>query len=306
MEMIALKKIRTLTLAAPSAKGRPAYISAASGLVRRGGFIYVIADDELDLGVFRKSATPGHLVRLFAGTLPTAAKARKKAKPDFETLAFIPAFDDYPHGALLAAGSGSRPNRTLGALIALDAKGAVRGAPRVVDLACIMTPLADKLDDLNIEGLVAHDGALIAFHRGNVRHRKSAVIHFPLEKVLRALCREDRKAVKPRGVRKLDLGAIGAVPLGFTDASVLPGGDMMFSAVAEDTEDAYADGLCAGAAIGRLSPDGTLRWIRTLDAGHKIEGISARIVGKHIHVVLATDADDITVPAGLFSATLPL
>ena len=114
--MITLTKVRQLDLSAAT-PGRPLYLSAASGLVCLRSFNYVVADDELHLGVFRANSNePGHLVRLFEGELPAGNADRKKQKADFEALALLPTFGNYPDGALLALGSGSRPNRRLGAL----------------------------------------------------------------------------------------------------------------------------------------------------------------------------------------------
>ena len=73
-----LTVVRTLALARASGAGRRAHIAAASGLVSVGGFRYVIADDELHLGVFsRNGRGEGTLVRVRAGTLPTRPKPRK-------------------------------------------------------------------------------------------------------------------------------------------------------------------------------------------------------------------------------------
>ena len=81
--LISLAKVRELDLSAPTSAGRPAHLSAASGLVRAGRFLYVVADDELHLGVFHAAeTTPGHLVRLFPGELPATAAERKARKPD--------------------------------------------------------------------------------------------------------------------------------------------------------------------------------------------------------------------------------
>ena len=52
---LTLSVLRELDLEAPPAPGRAAHISAASGVARRGDFVYVIGDDELGLGVFRLS-----------------------------------------------------------------------------------------------------------------------------------------------------------------------------------------------------------------------------------------------------------
>ena len=49
---LSLQRLRELDLEAPSEPGRPAFVSAASGLVCVGNYLYVVADDELSLGVF--------------------------------------------------------------------------------------------------------------------------------------------------------------------------------------------------------------------------------------------------------------
>ena len=47
-----------------------------------------------------------------------------------------------------------------------------------------------------------------------------------------------------KSVQLLDLGAVDGVPLSLTDGAPLPGGEWLFSAVAEDTSDSVADGAC--------------------------------------------------------------
>src|SRR5215218_10191051 len=98
--MIALTKIRELDLSAAPAAGRPLHLSAASGLACPGSFIYVVADDELHLGVFPAAGNePGHLIRLLDGALAACKMTRKKQNPDLEALTLLPAFGDYPLGA---------------------------------------------------------------------------------------------------------------------------------------------------------------------------------------------------------------
>src|ERR1700741_1416955 len=107
--MITVTKIRDLSLSAPTTAPRFSHLSAASGLVCINSFIYVVADDELHLGVFRHGdSSPGHLIPLLDGVLPEFKPERKKQKPDFEALTLLPSFGNRPHGALLAIGSGSR------------------------------------------------------------------------------------------------------------------------------------------------------------------------------------------------------
>ena len=303
--MITLTQIRTLDLAAAPAAGRPLHLSAASGIACVGSFIYVVADDELHLGVFRSgTGAPGHLIRLFDGELPDKPKARKKQKPDCEALTLLPAYNDYPYGALLALGSGSRPNRRIGALLELDPQGAVRGLPRVLDLSPLLAPLDDALASVNIEGAVVFDDELRLFQRGNKGEGVNAVIRFALSALLEALRTGRPGAIKPTAIDPIDLGKIDGIPFGFTDAAVLPDGGMVFTAVAEDTDNAYDDGACAGAAVGIVDNAGRLRCLHRLDRPHKVEGIDARLDGDIIRLMLVTDADDAGIPAGLYAAAM--
>ncbi len=303
--MITLTKIRELNLSAAASAGRPFHLSAASGLVCLNSFSYVVSDDELHLGVFRtENSKPGHLIRLFDGALPDSKRDRKKQKPDFEALTLLPPFWEYPRGALLVLGSGSRRNRRMGALLGLDAQGAMRGSSHVVDLSPIFAPLDDELQALNIEGAVVSGNELRLFQRGNGRHAENAIIRYELAAVLDALSSEQCGSIKPSAINTLDLGQIDGIPYCFTDAAALPNGDMVFTAIAENTDDAYNDGPCMGAAIGIAGNDGRLRWLRGLDRPYKVEGIDARADGGVIRLLLVTDADDAHIPAGLFSATI--
>ena len=303
--MITLTKIRDLNLSAATTAGRPLHLSAASGLACVKSFIYVVADDELHLGVFRAGdSEPGQLIRLFDGALPDSKSDRKKQKPDLEALTLFPAYGDYPYGALLVLGSGSRRNRRLGALLGLDAQGAVSGSPQVVDLSPMFAPLDDEFPAVNIEGAVVSGDELRLFQRGNKKNAENAVIRFPLSALLDALSSERPGAIKPSGIDPIDLGQIEGVPICFTDAAALPNGDMVFTAVAEDTDDAYNDGPCLGAAIGIAGNDGHLRCLRRLDRPYKLEGVAARDEGDVIRLLLVTDADNADIPAGLFSTTI--
>lgn len=288
--MIVLTKIRELSLSAAASAGRPLHLSAASGLACINSFIYVVSDDELHLGVFRTPGSePGHLIRLFDGALPDSKPDRKKLKPDFEALTLLPAYGEYSHGALLVLGSGSRRNRRTGAVLGLDAQGAVRGSPNVVDLSPVLAPLDDEFHALNIEGAVVSGDELRLFQRGNKRHAENAIIRFQLAAVLDALRSERAGAIKPSAINPFDLGQIDGIPFGFTDAAALPDGSMVFTAIAENTDDPYNDGPCAGATIGIADNNGHLRWLRELDRPHKVEGVDARVDGDVIRLLLVTD-----------------
>lgn len=304
--MITPHDIRDLTVAQASAEGRPAYLSAASGLVCVQSWMYVVADDEHHLGVFQKdSQAPGDLFRLIDGELPSGKKDRKKHKPDFEVLLRLPPLEGCPHGALLAAGSASRENRQRGVIVALERSGARQGSPRKIDLSFIFGSLKGRFDALNIEGALVRGSELLLFQRGNKKNNANAIIRFSLPHFVEALNVAHPTPLEPLSVQTLDLGRINEVPFSFTDAAALPNGDIVFSAVAEDTDDSYNDGKCVGAALGLLDVSGEILWLRPLAHPHKIEGIDVQREDNDLKILMVTDADDIAHPAKLLATTTP-
>lgn len=306
--MIELHPLRQLTFSStPIAAPDP--LSAASGIVVVGRFLYVVADDELHLGVFDLDAPgDGSKLRLFAGELPHAAAARKASKPDLEALLRLPPFGAYPAGALLAFASGSKPNRQTGMLLGLDDAGAITGPPRPVDLSALYSPLQRRFAALNIEGAVVCAQQLVLLQRASGDHPESALIRLALAPLLQALSTADALHLPelPADIRTIDLGRIEGVPLGFTDAAALADGRLVFSAVAESVADTYHDGPCVGAVIGILGTDGQVQAVHAVHPLRKIEGIHARQEGGVLQLLLVSDADDRRSPGGLFSATLAL
>lgn len=310
--MLHLTKLRDLTLVAASDPQRPAYLSAASGLVRAGGHLYVIADDELHLGHFvmddvMNDPGPGELVRIFPGELPDKKRPRKKRKPDLEVLVRLPAFAQYPHGALLALGSGSTRHRYRGVLVPLGSSGEVQGAPCILEASALYERLALEFDELNLEGAWLHGNELRVLQRGNKGNSPNAVIHLDLQPFLAALSTGDElPALQPLAIRTMELGHIDGVPLCFSDASALTDGRWLFTAVAEDTDSAYEDGACAGAAIGMADEQHRLLWVKRVTPDYKIEGIEVIAQGNAAELLLVTDADDVSVPAELLTVTVDL
>ena len=222
--MIEIIRIRELALEQASRAGRLPHLSAASGLICVGPQAYVVADDELHLGLFELGSTgPGRLLQLFPGELPDAAAERKALKPDLETLALLPPMPGFPHGALLALGSGSKKNRRKGVLLALGVGGTLHAAPRLIALDNLYRALEDKVDDLNIEGAFVNGDQLLLLQRGNKKSRLNALITLPLAQLL-PLLRDPAADIKirKRDIVHFDLGKIGDVPLTFTDGAPPP------------------------------------------------------------------------------------
>lgn len=293
--MLNARKIRELNLSTPVHPDRPHYLSAASGLVHAGNWLYVVADDENHIAVFDDHhGTPGRIVRVFDGDLPLEKKARKKVKPDLEALVRIVHPRHAPSGALLLFPSGSKAHRNRGALLPLDPSGALCGNPQEVSFAGVMECL--PFDPPNIEAAFFFDGKLCLLNRGNKKDQPNAMVTFKLEEILESLL-SGTKISCPH-IYKVELGSHEKIPFTLTDASVA-GDEIVFTAAAENTEDSYEDGPTAQAGVGILRPDGTVTKFFTVSPTHKLEGISARNVNGKIHCLLVNDEDDPAIPSSL-------
>ena len=294
---IAFDELRTLSLDPATHPRGHAFLSAASGLVRVRDRFFVVADDEVHLGVFDAVASaPLRLVRLFDGDLPQPAQQRKKLKPDLEALMLLPALKSGSLGTLLALGSGSRSNRFVGALLRLDDDGDIASDAESVDLEPLYRSVAARVDRVNIEGAFVADDELVLLQRGGAG-AVNAAIRFELGSVMAWLTAGGASELVPRALQEIDLGHVDGVPLSFTDGAALDGGDWLFSAVAERTDSAYDDGPCVAAALGIADRDGRVRAMHRLVPVRKVEGIAARRVDGGIDVHMVTDDDDPGVPA---------
>lgn len=149
--MTQLSPIRQLDISYPLF-GEHAFISSASGLVRLGDVICVIADDAHHLAIFQlDTKAPGQLSRLLPGDLPDDAAARKAVKPDFEILLQLPVSPKVPGFRLLTMGSGSTEHRMRGAIIELSPDG-VQAGVKILDLHPLFIALALHCPDINLEG----------------------------------------------------------------------------------------------------------------------------------------------------------
>lgn len=299
---LATHRLRTLGLEpARHPRGQP-HLSAASGLVCTRGSVYVLSDDEHHLARFRGPTSPGVLSRLIAGALPDGKSERKRDKPDFETLGWLPGAG--AQGAvLMGLGSCSRPQRQRGVLVPLGPHGAPNEASvRSFDLAPICAELAQDIDGLNIEGCFCVGDRVTLLQRGG-RGSDNLALHYSLRD-FQAVVQGHAGRTVPQVRSAFRLGNIDGVPLGFTDGAALPDGRWVFTAVAEASDDAYADGSCVGAAVGVVDAEGRLQSLRRLAEPLKVEGIDARLRAGGIDLVMVTDADDPQQPSWLIAARL--
>jgi hypothetical protein len=310
---------------ADPALDRPAHVRAGSGLARlgthAGARVAVVQDDALFLAVVDPATGLAGAVALPAG--PGGARqfdttrGTKHLKLDLEACVALPARGGARGGALVALGSGSTPRRerALVAALAPDEPNGVRDA-RLVDAAPLYAALRAAADfagsELNVEGAALVGDVVRLFGRGNGAARGEA-------RAVNATCDLDARALlaclldgapppRPERVVRYALGALGGVPLGFTDAVALDDGTVVFTAAAEDSPDAVEDGAVGGSAIGVIDARGAVRWTRIADAdggplADKAEGIAlAAADGARVWVV--TDADDPGRPAELCEVEL--
>jgi hypothetical protein len=268
-------------------------VAAASGIRRRADRLYVIADDELALGVYELSGAARDSIALAGGALPEEHAARKAAKPDFEALVSL------PDSSLLALSSGSTPARRRAVQIVFDPQ------PRVCSFALdvLYRALELELPELNIEGGAVLGDALWLCSRGNSARRDDALIRLDLAGVLNALA-SDRPppAQVLRSITRVALGDLDGVPLSITDLAAIRG-RLVFTAAAEASPNTYEDGKCTGSVLGQISSEAAaclpeiLGWVPEI----KLEGVCpASEAPDERTLLLVADADDRAAKAPLF------
>jgi hypothetical protein len=324
---VPLQPLGTLSLTAPTQNQRQPFIAAASGLVRHGNYFFVVADDELQLGIFSmpklqlskipsSAIQPGTMWPLLPGQLPLEPTARKRVKPDFEALTLLPPTSHWPHGALLILGSGSTLQRNRAVLLTLDAQGLpAQMPPLLLDFTPLYSALAREFGIVNIEGATTqyrnNVGQLLLLQRGNSKNGSNAIVYLDLAKLLVTIAsinsgHTEIGASVLRDIELYSLGAIDGVALSFTDATCLPDQQLLALAVAEDTDDAYTDGATLGSCLCRFDRDNRLLATIPLTNTAKTEGIAVWQHGPGLDTLLAfvTDADDPSTAAQLSIAAL--
>lgn len=290
-----LSELRSLELDKPSRPGRPAHIASASGVVKRGDWVYVIGDDEFGLGVFRLSEPS-------PGTLRDALEPGSD-KADLEALTLLPPFEEHPFGALLGLGSGSGPERDRGFVWSLAADGSLDGKARELDMEPVYSMLRkEDAPELNIEGASVMGDRLWLLQRGNTDQGVNLVAELALTDVMDSI-RHDREidCEELETVRAYDLGELDGVPLTFSDATPIADQVLAFTASAEDD-----DGHIHGSVVGTIDTGGSVTRLRTIDRKWKVEGLYASIDTGVMDFLFVCDQDDPETPSPLLSAAMPV
>jgi hypothetical protein len=300
--MIGLTKLRDLSVVDEDGTERNLPIAAASALLKVGDYLLVLSDDERQMAIVEEgNDEPGTLIKVMEGGTPRGPDERAGHKPDFECMAHLEPFDGFEHGAILALGSGSGPDRNQATLLRLTADGRPDSDFELVDLGPLYERLREDIVDLNIEGSAVIGDVFRLMQRGNGPEGRNARVDLDAGAVRAALV--EGEPIPPAAVQAIefyDLGNLKGVPLCFSDASPLADGRMAFIASAE-----IGDGY-VGSSLGLMDSDGTVEFNEPVDHELKLEGLAAEIQDDgRIRLLMVSDADDPDHPSPLMEAYLP-
>jgi hypothetical protein len=302
---------------------RPAHVRAASGLAWVGDRLVVVQDDANFIALVDPrdaSVTPIELPPGPGGSRQfDDTRGNKPHKLDLEAVVSVP--ESEGGESVLVFGSGATTRRESVVVLRWLQDG---GAPTVTVLALpafyarlrAMKQFAGS--ELNVEAAVyvrhPNTGRLRLFNRGNgaARGDLDAVnatcdVSWP---ALAAYLAQPNAGEPPalQDVVQYDLGAVGGLPLTFTDAAAAPASSgttrscVVYTAAAEASPDATRDGPVAGCALGVIAdhPGGIeARWAPLLDDigqpfSGKVEGIALRPDDPtRCFVVVDRDAPDV-------------
>ncbi len=253
------------------------FIAAASGLVITDKFFLMVADDENHMARFDRTSLQGEYLEIFPDQLPTEPKARKKIKPDFESLIDCPSLQ-----RLLVMPSGSTSQRMRAAWLAPS--GELLNHWNLSDFFLSLNPY---ISEINIEGGVFFDQELLLFQRGNGEKGENGLIYCELTSL---------QTLKFKAYKPIQLPLIQGVATTFTDACRYQD-QLLFVAVAEDSQSTYLDGEVKGSLIGLMGHSGEVLKYEILNTLSKPEGIFWD--GIHKKIYLVTDDDDRKKPSQL-------
>jgi hypothetical protein len=297
---------------ADAAVDRPAHVRAASSIASIGTSLAIIQDDANFIALVAHDGATVDALTLPAGhenlRLFDDDRGNKRFKLDLE--ASLVARDERDASMLVAFGSGSTAMRERVAIVTKLESAAP--AVEMIDAPALYAVLREApafaSSELNIEGAALMHDALWLFGRGNGRARGAvrpynATCVLEWAAVLAHLRDPDHHTVPPitRSAR-YDLGAVGHVQFGFTDAT--PAGDaIVYSAAAEASPDAITDGAVTGSCLGVITETDSVRWAPITGMDNtpftgKVEGIAWCGDARH-RLWAVVDADDPGLPADI-------
>ena len=278
-------------------------VRAASAVAAFGDGWLVVQDDATHAAWMRsESVTAVRVLPAVDGhEVFSSAAGTKHLKPDFEAACPLP-MNGEP--AVLLLGSGSTGARMRASLVTAGADGPIFTAADLEPLyRAVAASLEIDLSLLNLEGACPVGDRLRWFQRSNAAAgAPTAAVDVDLAALLAAIRGTGTAdSIDVGGLRRYDLGTVGGVALGVTDAVALTGGRVLVSAAAEDTPNAVDDGPVVGAALALLDDDAVRAVVRLPDLPDgpcKVEGLAVREeTADGVRLLAVVDADDPATPS---------
>lgn len=298
---LAVRSAEPISFDVPFGEGldRHEGVRAASALVRLGSRLIIGQDDSNFAAIISEGKITG--LRLFdnvTGDTYSPERKNKAEKPDIELGA---TFSVGGQEAAVMFGSGSTARRMRAAWIT-EAEGELSVQSR--DISSLYQAAMQRLglgpDVLNLEGCAPAGDKIVFFQRGNGAGGVNATFAVK-QQTLEAALLEGKKieASDVRELRRYDLSRYAPAGLGFSDATPLPDGRILFLAAAEDSPNTFDDGAILGSVLGVLSADGELLGVTRVpdgpDGPYKLEGVTVLgVEGGVARVMAVEDADDPT------------
>jgi hypothetical protein len=283
---------------------RPAHVRAGSSLTWVGNRLGLVQDDANFIALVDPKSGLSRSITLPAGEAGKRhfddVRGNKKFKLDLESCCTI---EGSSGTLLLALGSGSKKRRRR--VVTVESVAARHPRVSLIDAERLYVSLEEAAEfagsDMNIEGALPVGRILRLFSRGNGaakdgRTPVNATCDLSLAALLAFLAAPtDAPVPKPTAITQFDLGDLGGLPLGFTDAAML-GTALLYTGAAEASKDASEDGPVTGSVIGIIPAKGDLRCAALTDESgqptqDKVEGIVAA-PGAVDRVLVVVDPDD--------------
>lgn len=264
-------------------------VPSGSGLVKFGDAYYVIGDDSPFLFHLDKAFNIISKIRLIDSDSSLGERIIKSKKPDFEAMEMIG--DD----ELVIFGSGSKsPERDVFVRVFLNNNLLIEkyNISEFYDKLRGLPILKDS--ELNIEATAFHKDRIFLFNR-----RKNLIINFKYKELL-SYIKGEVDFPEPE-IKEYFLPEINGIESGFSGATTLKGEPkIIFTASAEDTDNAYDDGEILGSLIGmiditndKLGDISDYCLIPNTEINLKVESVTVEeeISSGKTKVVLVTDDD---------------
>lgn len=297
----------------------PAHVRAASSLARIGSYLVVIQDDANFVALIDPEKMSVRPLPLPAGAGGLRQfddrRGNKHFKLDLEACCAVRS--DEAGELLVAFGSGTKPNRERVLIVQhpLGEEPEISIYEAAEFYAELRRERKFSGSELNIEGAIFRGGKISLINRnngaaGNELSPVNAICRIRWDELYRYLQHPLRfEPPRPGRIVQYELGTLGGVSLGLTDAAlVAENSTVIFSAAAEASPDAVRDGFVAGSVIGVFDDATAPRWTPladsdgTLFAG-KVEGLQT-IPGDAGKIFAVLDADDPAQPSELCEVEL--